>query len=254
MAWTFSETCRAEKWYLFSCDNEEFSIRRLSASKTTRDLDPMIAHPRRFDMSPLTAAEYIICRVTSLILNVKNRKQHLPKIVIGGVEDYGTISETDDGVILRRWTDGRHSFYKLSDMRDEPCSQHIIDLFADATYLDSSDVMQLVKEVNENEVSRVDRVRVRRSTKAVQLRAVATRVTRIRVRVGTIDIGDDGFISKLPESTVDTMAVQRRSSTDSSIADWVEPLVHIRASDNSTSYCVSRKRSWVNPSSHVLEE
>ena len=73
--------------------------------------------------------------------------------------------------------------------------------------------------------------RLGHSTKAVQLRAVATRVRRIRVRVGTIDISEDGFVSKLPESTVDTMEVQRRSSTDSSIADWVEPLVHIRASD-----------------------
>ena len=61
------------------------------------------------------------------------------------------------------------------------------------------------------------------------------------MRVGTIDISEDGFVSNLPESTVGTMEVQRRSSTDSSIADWVEPLVHIRASDNSTSYYVSRK-------------
>ena len=74
------------------------------------------------------------------------------------------------------------------------------------------------------------------------------------MRVGTIDISEDGFVSKLPELTVDTMEVQRRSSTDSSIADWAEPLVHIRASDNSTSYCVSCKRSRVNPSSHVFEE
>ena len=74
------------------------------------------------------------------------------------------------------------------------------------------------------------------------------------MRVGTIDISEDGFVSKLPESTVDTIEVQRRLSTGSLIADWVEPLVHIRASDNSTSYCVSRKRSWVNPSSHVFEE
>eukprot|EP00117_Sycon_ciliatum_P042667 scpid96728/ scgid5995/ len=124
------------------------------------------------------------------------------------------MSDGDDGIILRRWVEGRHSFYKLDELRDEKCSEDIADIFADASCLDSSDIMQLIKEVNHNEVDRVDNMSVRHSTKAIQLRAVATRVTRIRVQVSTIDISEDGFISKLPESSCDTMEVRRRSSTD----------------------------------------
>ena len=47
-------------------------------------------------MTPLTAAKYL-CRVTGLVLDVRGRQQHLPKIVIDGVEDYGTINESEDG-------------------------------------------------------------------------------------------------------------------------------------------------------------
>ena len=108
MAWSTSETYGAEKFYLFSCDSEEFSARQLSARKTVNDLSPMFRHPRRVDMTPLAAAEYV-CRLSGLVLKVKDLKQHLPKIVISGVEDFGTVSDSDDGVIVRKWTDGRYS-------------------------------------------------------------------------------------------------------------------------------------------------
>eukprot|EP00117_Sycon_ciliatum_P027435 scpid95006/ scgid22284/ len=126
----------------------------------------------------------------------------------------------------------------------------MVDIFADATYSDASDIMKLIDDVNRKEVYRVDAASVCHSTKAVKLRAVATRVTRIRVQVSTIDISEDGFISKLPESTCDMMEVRRRTSNDNMMTDWVEPLVHLRTSDTSSSYCVSRKRSWINPSLH----
>ena len=50
------------------------------------DLHPLIVQPRRFDMTPLAAAEYI-CRVTNPILDVQEeKKQRLPKIIIDGVD------------------------------------------------------------------------------------------------------------------------------------------------------------------------
>ena len=139
-------------------------------------------------------------------------------------------------------------------MRDDECSQEMIDVFAEAEYLDASDVMMMIADINRNEVYRVDQAIVRHSTKAVKLHAVATRITRVRVQVGTIDIDEDGFISTLPESTCDAMEARKRSSNDSPMSDWDEPLVHLRTSDTSASYCVSRKRSWINPSIHVFEE
>ena len=107
-AWSTSEPY-VEKFYLFSCSNkDELTVRLLTDLGTAYELRPMLLHPDRADLTPMEIAQYL-CRVSTRVLVSGEKHQRLPKIVVDGVEDYGSSSWRDTGRLLRCWDDGRRS-------------------------------------------------------------------------------------------------------------------------------------------------
>ena len=214
----------------------------------------MLLHPNWVDLTPMEIAEHL-CRISSMVLVSGEKRQRLPKIVVDGVEDYGTASSRDTGRLLRCWDDGRRSMFNLS--KAEGALDNVEETFQDAEEIEGMEVVQLIRDLNGRKIFRQDIKINKYTTKAVQLSVLATRITRIVVRVGTIDIDVQGHHTKMPEVVCDSIESRKRKAADSIVRDDVnlaESLVTIQASETSPVIEVSRKRSWVVPSVHVFDD
>ena len=170
-------------------------------------------NPNRVDLTPMEIAEYL-CRTSSMVFVSGEKRQRLPKIVVDGVEDYGTASSRDTGRLLRCWDDGRRSMFNLSK------AEGALD---NAEEIEGMDAVQFIKDLNSRKIFRQDLKMNKYTTKAVQLSVLATRITRIVVRVGTIDIDEQGHHTKMPEVVCDSIESRKRKASDSIVRDDEDP-------------------------------
>eukprot|EP00117_Sycon_ciliatum_P002826 scpid97284/ scgid0884/ len=110
-------------------------------------------------------AEYL-CRISSMVLVSGENRQRLPKIVVDGVDDYGSPSSRDTGRLLRCWDDGRRSMFNLSQV--EGAVDDAEETFRDAEEIEDIELIQLVKDLNTRKIFRQDARMNKFTTKAVQ--------------------------------------------------------------------------------------
>ena len=244
-AWSTSEPY-VEKFYLFSCSNkDELTVRLLTDLGTAYELRPMLLHPDRTDLTPMEIAQYL-CRVSTRVLVSGEKHQRLPKIVVDGVEDYGSSSWRDTGRLLRCWDDGRRSMYNV--MKVAGVLDIVEETFANGEQIEVQELIRVIKDLNDRKVFRKDGDS-QATTKSVRLSVMSTRITRVVARVGTIDIDDEGYPKKMPEVSCDYVVSRKRKADD----DLDEAIVTIQASNTAPIIEVSRKRSWVVPSQDIFD-
>eukprot|EP00117_Sycon_ciliatum_P031911 scpid95381/ scgid24869/ len=152
------------------------------------------------------------CRVSALVLRANAKRQRLPKIVVGDVQDYRTARREDNDVLLCSWDDGSTTCYNVMKTDDTEFSlKGVEDTFVNGRQIESPELLDVIRELNKCQVFRTDRTMMKFRSNAVQLRIVPTRVTRILVRVGTVDLDENGLTTKLPEVVCDTVESQTKS-------------------------------------------
>ena len=182
----------------------------MTDAHTAYELRPLFLHPNRVDLTPMEIAQYT-CRVSALVLRANAKRQRLPKIVVGDVEDHGTARRDDNGVLLRCWDDGSRTCYNVMKTDAEFSLKGVEDTFVNGRQIESPELLDVIRELNKCQVFRTDRTMMKFRSNAVQLRIVPTRVTRILVRVGTVDLDENGLTTKLPEVVCDTVESQTKS-------------------------------------------
>ena len=125
---------------------------------------------------------------------------------------------------------------------------NVEETFENADQIEAQEFIRVIKDLNERMIFRRDGD-TEATTKSVRLSVMATRITRVVVRVGTIDIDDEGYHKKMPDVLCDTIASRKRKADD----DLDKSIVTIQASDTSPVIEVSRKRSWVVPSVDIFD-
>eukprot|EP00117_Sycon_ciliatum_P035852 scpid101954/ scgid27093/ len=120
---------------------------------TAYELRPLLLHPDRVDLTSLEVAEYL-CRVSTRVLAAGEKRQRLPKIIMAGVDDYGSPSQHDNGMLLRCWDDGRRSMYNV--MKAKGAINEAEEVFKDAEEVESSELLKLVKDLNTRKIFRQD--------------------------------------------------------------------------------------------------
>ena len=140
-----------------------------------------------------------------------DKLQRLPKIVVDGVADYGSPSSRDTGRLLRCWDDGRRSMFNV--MKAAGALDNVEETFENADQIEAQEFIRVIKDLNERMIFRRDGD-TEAMTKSVRLSVIATRITRVVVRVGTIDIDDEGYHKKMPEVLCDTIASRKRKADD----------------------------------------
>ena len=101
-------------------------------------------------------------------------------------------------------------------------------ILLNADQIEAQEFIRVIKDLNERMIFRRDGD-TEATTKSVRLSVIATRITRVVVRVGTIDIDDEGYHKKMPDVLCDTIASRKRKADD----DLDESIVTIQASDTS---------------------